>query len=708
MQKSRGVLFCCVENLTFFSILFYVLPYLIFSKTKRLFSEFQLFFIDSSRAGLIFNPFLQRIAGTQFQKLDFFLVDIRDERNDLIRLRIAYKDLLLIQDEIMKNGILREFLESQPLENNRLKTILRKQTIAFSLYDPSTVWRMLLLVHVVKWKSARENNQDGNTQKILFTSYRTWMRELIKYAEENEVKIFPVRRMKIIPKKILSSLIGENRLRSLYYLYINYGLWRMIKFVLNKSKMSNIQVKQTSACVSSSPKLMVEYYGHLNLDRPELYSDLFFWQRSELSSRDILITFNIPQDPLHEESLREIVKHEMSAVALHPKATMTASVPVFHHLTNMADDKGKFPILVNGKYERSIKKWIKHQVLNYREQVNYWVNFFTQYNIRLYINWFKYDVRHCFIADALQNLGGITTIYQRAFEELPSPETTVACDIIFGFSPAGVELERKSHSVIAYYVVTGYYGDHRFVLLSSYGQAIREHLQKHGANKIIAYFDENSADDSRWHTGHEFMRENYSFLLEKVLSEPWLGLVLKPKTPQTLRKRLGLVEKLLRQAEETGRCVIVEGGNLHGSYPPASVVPACDIAIHGHLCAATAGFEAALMGKPALLLDREGWSLSSLYQLGNGQVVFTNWQDLWKTCLEYWKTTQGIPGFGDWSVIIKRYDPFRDGRAAERMGMYLKWLLDGIKAKLPREVVMAEAAERYAKIWGKDKVICFS
>jgi len=31
-------------------------------------------------------------------------------------------------------------------------------------------------------------------------------------------------------------------------------------------------------------------------------------------------------------------------------------------------------------------------------------------------------------------------------------------------------------------------------------------------------------------------------------------------------------------------------------------------------------------------------------------------------------------------------------------------LMEGFKDKLPREIILADAAERYAKIWGKDKV----
>ena len=88
-----------------------------------------------------------------------------------------------------------------------------------------------------------------------------------------------------------------------------------------------------------------------------------------------------------------------------------------------------------------------------------------------------------------------------------------------------------------------------------------------------------------------------------------------------------------------------------------------------------------------------------------GRVVFEDWPSLWKACEEHWKTPGGVPGFGDWSSMIDEFDPFRDGRAAERMGMYLRWIQEGLNLGLDRTTVLADAAERYGKIWGFDKVI---
>jgi len=201
------------------------------------------------------------------------------------------------------------------------------------------------------------------------------------------------------------------------------------------------------------------------------------------------------------------------------------------------------------------------------------------------------------------------------------------------------------------------------------------------------------------------MLDSHAFLFERIINNPQLGLILKPKVPYALRKMLNPIADSLAKAEETGRCIVLgEETFHHTSYPPAIASLGADIAIHGFFSAATAGVESALTGTPTLYLDAEGYPTSALTKLGYGRVIFKNWDDLWFALMDHWKAPGGVPGFADWSSVIDEVDPFRDGRAAERMGTYLQWLMEGLRAGLPRDTVLADAAERYIKIWGKDKV----
>jgi hypothetical protein len=154
---------------------------------------------------------------------------------------------------------------------------------------------------------------------------------------------------------------------------------------------------------------------------------------------------------------------------------------------------------------------------------------------------------------------------------------------------------------------------------------------------------------------------------------------------------------------QTGRCHWYEEGAIQGIHPPAAAALAGDIAIHGHACTGTAAFEAALAGTPTVMLDLEGWHTSAIYDLGP-QVIFRSRQELWDALEEYRKAPKSHPEFGCWSPMIAKLDPFRDGRAAHRMGEYLHWLLEDLKAGMDRGRAMARAAEKYAGMYGNDKV----
>ncbi len=180
----------------------------------------------------------------------------------------------------------------------------------------------------------------------------------------------------------------------------------------------------------------------------------------------------------------------------------------------------------------------------------------------------------------------------------------------------------------------------------------------------------------------------------------------KPKNIYSLRKRLGKVSKLLDRALATGRCFIFEDGGRHTtSAPPILAGLASDVCIHGHLNAGTAALECALEGLPTILIDREGAPYSKLYELPKDKVVFQDWPSAIDALMEHFNSSDGIPDFGDWSSIIDELDPFRDGMAANRMGNYLKLLIDGYDKGLERDEVMAKAAELYAEKWGSDKIV---
>jgi hypothetical protein len=237
---------------------------------------------------------------------------------------------------------------------------------------------------------------------------------------------------------------------------------------------------------------------------------------------------------------------------------------------------------------------------------------------------------------------------------------------------------------------------------------IRKRLMESGVKKIVFVVDEYSTNDNRWHTGHELQRENYSYILKEVLRTPWLGVIFKPKVAADLRDRLGVeVSTLLSKAEKQGRCFIYQESNRYTTAAsPALAALSADICIHGDLSSGTAAIESALVGIPTLLIDREGCPDSKFYEIDGNNVIFSNWPDVITTVMQYFTAPESVSGFGDWSSIIDEMDPYRDGLASKRMGTYLHWLIEGFNGGMKNDDIMKDAANKYKKLWGEDKVIC--
>jgi len=643
------------------------------------------YYWDATKSGLMLAHIMVRYFGISVQPYEYKIQDMRNESGMSIFLQVMWLDSITLQHDIKKEPLFVKYV-SEVLEQPRFSLYLEKSLISYDMQNTGTYDHFLNLLFLIRSAAWKCSQADGFSKNIfLFARKRTWFSAFQRDAIRHNIMLIalPVR-IKINFKNIARIIIPAKLLNYLFFTFVN-------KSIPRKDKEASYVIDKTR------PRIATEYYGHLNLETPERYSDLFFLQNSGLKGEDILMMFNLPSDPLDKMKFQELKRNGIQPVALSPRATKLSYSTVY--------DSGltrKAKMLLSPLPEIN---WMNKIQADYNSWRSYWTTFFDRFNVKIYTSWLKYDTNHLAIADAMDTLGGITTIYQRSYQVAPIPSTTINVDIEFGFSPTTALMETMNGSQISYHVTTGYFGDHRFSLLRRQAKSIRSILAKNGADHVMAYFDENTVDDPRWYLGHDYARENYSFLLQKIVNDKTFGLVLKPKNPGSLFRRLGPVAKLMEEAQSTGRCYIFLDGVIQGSVPPALAALIADVAVHDGITSPTAGMESAFCGTPTLLLDNEGWPVSNLYVLGIDKVMFNNWEVLWAAYREYLNSYKGVPGFGDWSPVLNEIDPFRDGQAARRIGTYLEWLLEGFRSGLNKETIMADAAERYCKQWGHDKIV---
>ncbi len=613
----------------------------------------------------------------EVSRLEFRLHEMKDSSGQSIVLQVSRLEFPLMEQKIFSSVPVQACLIESGL-GARFGIYLRKRIGSFSPTSP-TLWRAMVLIRVVA-----EHAGSAGSSAVIFLSRMVWLSELAVYSAEHGVELEAV----------------KNRPRE----------WA-VRFTLLMKGIRGAAVRFYHGVIpgpvsvppspsTSMARLGVDYHGNLNLTRAEHHSDLFFLRSASIPGSDLVVLFSHSHDPLDAAKREDLRQSGIEAIALDRCATQVKDITILSGRGYEPDFRW---IRKSGLCRSAEWNWLIRQEAYYDMERRWWSSVFGRSGIKIFLTWFKYAATHCVLSAALEESDGVLAIYQRSHEEVSSPFTAVSSDILFAFSPANAEKERRSGSRIRYHIATGYYGDHRFPLLRSAALEISRKIRRAGAARILAYFDENTLEDDRWYPGHDSARVHYAFLLEQVLSNSWLGLVLKPKIPKSLRRRLGPVAELLRRAEETGRCMVIGEGSHHSLTPPALAALAADVAIHGHLYAATAGVESALAGVPTVLLDGEGCRDSDLYRLGPGRVVFQSWEDLWRICQEHFQKGP-VAGFGDWSLLLPDLDPFRDGRAAERIGIYVKWLLDGYRSGRRRDEVLADAAMRYGKKWGYDKI----
>ena len=94
--------------------------------------------------------------------------------------------------------------------------------------------------------------------------------------------------------------------------------------------------------------------------------------------------------------------------------------------------------------------------------MNLWLNFFKYYKTKIYVTSHVYDPGQIIANASIQQLDGISAMFQEPYHEFSSPEGLVHTDIYFCHSPNVAKVQLFNNSKINYCVTIGYIGDHRF------------------------------------------------------------------------------------------------------------------------------------------------------------------------------------------------------------------------------------------------------
>lgn len=344
--------------------------------------------------------------------------------------------------------------------------------------------------------------------------------------------------------------------------------------------------------------------------------------------------------------------------------------------------------------------------LSFMERYSRAIEFYNEEDIKISVD--RDDTDPFLIAEeiALERAGGISVTYQQSNWLLPRVAYGSCADIAFLFGPYYGQVFEKGGSVNKSVIFNGLLHDYSFKRIEGRAAEARRRVTDNGAKFVIAYFGENSFNDRMSIWTDEDTARIYSKILEKLLADPEIGVIFSPKEPETIFRKLSSISGLIEMAESTGRCLFMKG-TVRTEGWPCEAAMASDIAI-GSFEGGTTVLESLLSGSRAVYLDTLGLYSRPEYEKGKDTIVFDSIEKILDAIDGYRRKREGCMALGDARVIddiIRIKDPFRDGRAAERMGKYIAWLLDGFDAGISREDAITGANRRYAEAWGREKII---
>jgi hypothetical protein len=216
------------------------------------------------------------------------------------------------------------------------------------------------------------------------------------------------------------------------------------------------------------------------------------------------------------------------------------------------------------------------------------------------------------------------------------------------------------------YKSIGYIFDSSFPYVRKRSMEHRRCLQKNGAKFIVCYFDESVQSDKFGIIHINDHLSEMGMLLKRVLADETFGLIIKAQFQRNSANNYKELEKLLAEVHSTGRFLELNFGFHRNVVFPAEASMTADMAI-GHAGGATTSLEAALVGTRSIIINPYGirsWN-DKFYKQCN--IIYPSLDAALNAIDGFRRNALEYVSLGDWSSIIRYFDPFRDGRAGIRL-----------------------------------------
>lgn len=536
-----------------------------------------------------------------------------------------------------------------------------------------------LLIKRIHWFPSLEAY--ARSKGIRLIGYRSWrFRMVAKF----------VARMFSILTRILTALGTDIRSR--------------VHHTTIKARQHRLEEGSVVARQPSRATIAIRYwFRKLSFD-PTERSEFFWLEGSGIPHSEVLLYDYVTDRPLDAETLDQINARGVRVLGRGP------GIPAWHPTPRMSTVffRTLTKIILGVSTCMARKQWVSPyyiaKLLALAMGYAYWYDFYAANRVRVNVGTLNTSVAQTLALDALN---GVSVAYQYSASNILSPTTLLSAgeNVQFVLSPVFERLWRSVETPVGYFVHTGFIYDSAIQAVRGIERVAqtKKQLQDNGAHFILCFFDEHSWN--RWDifSSAEDAANDYEYLLNWLLTDSTLGIIFKPKKSTSLFQRIARISRLIDKARQTGRLMFLTSEYIVGDIYPAEAALIADVCI-GMLSGTTAALEARLAGVPTVLIDNEGFRSHPFHTWGDGRVVFNSWESLRTAVEQYRAAPEAHSDFGDWSPGLNDLDPFQDGQAGLRMGLYIRWVYEALKQGASKQDSLAIATEKFSQRWGSEHV----
>lgn len=444
-----------------------------------------------------------------------------------------------------------------------------------------------------------------------------------------------------------------------------------------------IRSKTQKKIKASLPLMAVQAVGRLDFQKQ---THLFWYPYSEINPVQILVYFDRPDYQSTQETTEEIEKHGMQWMDL-SKWRPTA----LHWWRSFQTCFRVIYLIGNTLFRQRPARWWQLAMLtNLMRYVDFHESFYKKFNIRIVLPRTETDPVAVARVIAMDLVGGIYVGYHYSHFPISAHSHSRPHHVFFTWGPHYLPIFENDGSDPDAFIITGHIHSH-LNELSKTSSDRKQRLLSAGAKYILAIFD-TSYSDNNTEVSRNTIVKFYKAFLEELLRDNQIGLIIKPKLSDT-QKQLSEISELFHRATDTGRCILLD-----------SKITATEAAISADMAVGlginSAAIEAALTGTPAIHADLSNYWTYSFYEWGNKKVIFNNLNQIIEILRKHRKDPQHYKFLGDHSPILSEIDSFQDGKAAQRLGSYLRWFLEHIAITSDQKASFEYANNCYSTNFG--------